>query len=572
MAWLERLAALPEPERRVRIPTITDPRGTDFAAAARLRQQERMVALERRTITAFEALGILMTDTCINYQTIMPPVRGEHVAYGDTGVVIYCNSVLGARSNFEGGPSALAAGLTGRTPRYGFHLDENRRATLAGARARHAARPADWGALGALVGRLAGGYWQVPLVRGLTRAPGSDALKHFGAAMASHGSVAMFHIDGVTPEARASRVAAALPAHDIARGRSRPHSSDTYAAHVDAIDVVVFSAPQLSLMEMQTLAGLLDGRRVGGAAARRHQPAGQAGRRPHGAHRKNRGGGRDGAVGDVLLPELRARDGGGEWLAEPCHQLGQAGQHHRRLRLPPGAAEHGALRRCRLPRADPPMSGAVFAAAAGMGQRVQGRALVARDGFSARYDLDRIRGVFARPEHRLAGQSYVGRILVLDAAKGGVATAWMLHEMAARGVVPAALVLNRANPIMVQGAAFAGLTMLSGFARRHHRRGAGRRAGGGGPRDRSALPARACRTLTGRGARSGRPSCAPERLVGLVLGLDRGHADVLEDVRVELRQRVRERQRRQPSRMVARIEDRSGPGCGPPGYWARPSA
>jgi hypothetical protein len=110
------------------------------------------------------------------------------------------------------------------------------------------------------------------------------------------------------------------------------------------------------------------------------------------------------------------------------------------------------------------MSGAVFAAAAGMGRRAQGRALVAADGFSARYDLDRIRGVFVRPEHRLVGRSYVGRVLVLDAAKGGVATAWMLHEMAARGVVPAALVLNRANPIMVQGAAFAGLTMLSGFA------------------------------------------------------------------------------------------------------------
>ena len=92
----------------------------------------------------------------------------------------------------------------------------------------------------------------------------------------------------------------------------------------------------------------------------------------------------------------------------------------------------------------------MFLATAAMGRRVQGRALVAKDGFSARYDLDRIRGVFSRPEHRLAGQSYLGRILVLDAAKGGVATAWMLHEMAARGVMPAALVLNRVNPIMVQ--------------------------------------------------------------------------------------------------------------------------
>ena len=105
-----------------------------------------------------------------------------------------------------------------------------------------------------------------------------------------------------------------------------------------------------------------------------------------------------------------------------------------------------------------------FPAKAGMGKRVRGRALVAKDGFSARYDLDRINGVFSRPEHKLAGQSYVGRVLVLDQAKGGVATAWMLHEMQSRGVVPVALVLNVVNPIMAQGAALADFTMVSGFA------------------------------------------------------------------------------------------------------------
>ena len=109
------------------------------------------------------------------------------------------------------------------------------------------------------------------------------------------------------------------------------------------------------------------------------------------------------------------------------------------------------------------MSGAVFYAGAGMGRKVEGLALVAKDGFSARYDLDRMRGVFSRPEHALVGESYVGRVLVLDAAKGGVATAWMLHEMTARGIVPAALVLNAVNPIMVQGAALADFTMVSGF-------------------------------------------------------------------------------------------------------------
>ena len=109
------------------------------------------------------------------------------------------------------------------------------------------------------------------------------------------------------------------------------------------------------------------------------------------------------------------------------------------------------------------MTANTFFAKAGMGQRTTAKALVAKDGFSARYDLDRVRGVFSRPEHKLAGQSYVGRVLVLDAAKGGVATAWMLHEMKARGVTPAALVLNAANPIMVQGVALADFTMISGF-------------------------------------------------------------------------------------------------------------
>jgi hypothetical protein len=109
------------------------------------------------------------------------------------------------------------------------------------------------------------------------------------------------------------------------------------------------------------------------------------------------------------------------------------------------------------------MSGAIYYARAGMGRAAKGEALVAKDGFSARYDLDRVRGIFSRAEHRLVGKSYVGRILVLDAAKGGVATAWMLHEMTARGVVPAALVLNAVNPIMVQGAALADFTMISGF-------------------------------------------------------------------------------------------------------------
>ena len=100
----------------------------------------------------------------------------------------------------------------------------------------------------------------------------------------------------------------------------------------------------------------------------------------------------------------------------------------------------------------------------GIGPAVTGTALVAADNFSARYDLDRRKGSFSRPSHKLAGQSYVDRVLVLDTAKGGVATAWMLHDMAARGLVPRGLIFNRVNPILAQGAAFGGVALVDRFA------------------------------------------------------------------------------------------------------------
>jgi len=108
-------------------------------------------------------------------------------------------------------------------------------------------------------------------------------------------------------------------------------------------------------------------------------------------------------------------------------------------------------------------SGKVLVARHAMGPKVRGPALVAKDGFSARYDLDRIAGIFSRPAHKLAGQSYVGKILVLDTSKGGVASAWMLAEMRSRDKVPLAIVFNTVNPILVQGAALADIPMMAGF-------------------------------------------------------------------------------------------------------------
>jgi hypothetical protein len=263
--FLEGLAAEPEAERRVRVPTVTDPRGIDFAAYKRLKQTERMADLERRAIAAFTAMGVMMTDTCINYQTIMPPVLGEHLAFGDTGSTIYANSVMGARSNFEGGPAALAAALTGRAPRYGYHLPSMRRGTAAFVLETRPQSLSDWGAVGGIVGRKLQSYWQVPVIEGVDGAPTSDELKHFGAALASFGTVALFHMVGVTPEAPDRRTAfgrkAAPRAKPITAADIRAFYG-SYGAKGDKLDVVVFSAPQLSLVEMQSLAGLLAGRRI----------------------------------------------------------------------------------------------------------------------------------------------------------------------------------------------------------------------------------------------------------------------------------------------------------------------
>jgi predicted aconitase len=264
VAYLETVAALPEEQRRVRVPTVTDPRGIDLCAYRKLNQEERLAELERRTIAALESMGVLMTDTCINYQTILPPVRGEHLAFGDTGSTIYANSVCGARSNFEGGPAALAAALTGRVPRYGCHLDRGRRGTHLFEVRERPASLSDWGALGALVGKRTGSYWTVPVITGIDGSPTSDELKHFGAALASYGSVPLFHMPGVTPEAAdvASLFDGPAPKPETITRKDVDDFYKSFGRHEDRVDVVVFAAPQLSMVEMQDVARLLDGRRV----------------------------------------------------------------------------------------------------------------------------------------------------------------------------------------------------------------------------------------------------------------------------------------------------------------------
>ncbi len=260
---LESLAASSEQHRTVAIPSVTDPRGIDFENFRKFNQPESLVMLEQRVIDSLQAMGVLMTDTCINYQTVAPPVFGEHLAFGDTGSTIYANSVCGARSNFEGGPAALSAALTGRVPRYGYHLDECRRATHRFIVDFEPKTLSDWGALGAVIGTKTGSYWNTPWISGLRVGPTSDELKHFGAAMASYGSVPLFHIEGITPEAVASAELADDIMHDgipvtfedIEQLYAKPGQSLK-------VDVVVFAAPQVSMFEIQEIVGILAGRKL----------------------------------------------------------------------------------------------------------------------------------------------------------------------------------------------------------------------------------------------------------------------------------------------------------------------
>ncbi len=261
-AVIDRLVA---EDARFVVPVTTNARCVDFERAAAVRQDPALVAREGALVARLRALGAMPVDTCINYQTLYQPQFGEHLAWGDTGTVIWANSVAGARTNYEAGPAAVAAGLTGVTPAYGYHLRTHR----VGAPRFEVRCPlsdhADWGALGGIVGRLTLDYWRVPVITGLRRPPAGDELKHFGAALASYGSCAMYHMVGVTPEARdeaealGGRPPTASHVIDAAALEAFYH---TYPEDRAEVDVVVFSGPQLSVLEIRTIAELLDGRRI----------------------------------------------------------------------------------------------------------------------------------------------------------------------------------------------------------------------------------------------------------------------------------------------------------------------
>ena len=247
------------------VPTSSNAQCMHFHPEPRLRQDAQEIGKEREILSLYGGMRIAATDTCIPYQTVYQPKLGEHVAWGDTGTVIYANSVLGARTNFEAGKASFAAAITGRTPAYGFHLDEKRRGTLLVELKAGMYDLADWGALGKIVGHPHQDYFAVPVFNGFGRMPLSDELKHLGASLASYGSMAMFHLVGVTPEAstREAAFGGNQPTHTLTVTDADIQAVyDAYRYIEGGSNIVVFSGPQLSLFEMQDMAARFKSRKV----------------------------------------------------------------------------------------------------------------------------------------------------------------------------------------------------------------------------------------------------------------------------------------------------------------------
>jgi len=257
-AGLEFLEAWADLGAAARVPATLNPAGMDLQAWQALGFDPEFARRQQAVIAAYELLGIRPTCTCTPYLVGYVPARGEHVAWAESSAVSYANSVLGARTNREGGPGALAAAIAGRTACYGLHLDENRLPTAVVDVRCPVESEADLGALGYLVGRRVGNG--VPYFRGLDLGGLDAAPKTLGAAMAASGAVALYHVEGQTPEARAGTRPAPGLKTIIVDGLTPGYA--VLDGPAETIDLVSLGCPHASLAEIEAVARYLDGRRL----------------------------------------------------------------------------------------------------------------------------------------------------------------------------------------------------------------------------------------------------------------------------------------------------------------------
>ncbi len=249
---------------RVRVPTMLNPAGADLSRWQALGIPEEFVRKQKAVIDAYVQMGISPTCSCTPYLIGNVPHLGDHLAWSESSAVAFANSVLGARTNREGGPSALAAAICGRTARYGLHLTENRRAT-------HVVRvlcplrnDVDFGVLGYMIGKRVGGGIPYFLRDGIAwNAKGVSASVHLramAAAMAASGAVALFHVQGTTPESELDDIVRSDTPEIVVE--SLQEGFEALSAPLNRVDFVSIGCPHASLEEIRDVAEYLAGRKV----------------------------------------------------------------------------------------------------------------------------------------------------------------------------------------------------------------------------------------------------------------------------------------------------------------------
>jgi len=253
LQWVESMSS-----EKVVIPSTLNPTGMDLHLWQQMGISQEFAAKQIQIINAYSKLGVKSLCSCTPYLSGNTPKFKEHIAWAESSAVCYANSVLGARTNREGGPSALAAALIGKTANYGYHLDENRQPTICVDLDVHLHEESDYSALGISIGKKVNNG--VPYFTGIKN-PSVDSLKSLAAALAASGGVALYHVESVTPEANSIKVGGIEMIN---------FTSDDLASSYDSlstiqsgpVDLVTIGCPHASLSEMKKVANHVKGKRI----------------------------------------------------------------------------------------------------------------------------------------------------------------------------------------------------------------------------------------------------------------------------------------------------------------------
>jgi len=252
----EFLEDLAEKGAKVKVLTFLNPAGMDLENWEKLGFPKNFAKNQLRIMDAFKKMGIIVTSTCTPYLAGNLPRYREHIAWSESSAVAFSNSVIGARTNREGGPSALAAAIFGRTPNYDLHLDENRHPHVKIKVDVDLEFSSDFGALGYFVGKQVKN--KIPYFTGVKDAS-TDQLKALGAAMAASGAVALYHVEGQTPEAEIVRK---NNLETINVGKKELKEVYEKLNSGKEPDIVILGCPHASLREISTLADKLKGKKL----------------------------------------------------------------------------------------------------------------------------------------------------------------------------------------------------------------------------------------------------------------------------------------------------------------------